>query len=176
MTPIYTAELAPASSHGSLVSLPEIFINFGILLGYIVSFCISGLPAYLSWCLMLGARSVQALCLWFVLDFQFCWCQNLPTGLWHKTALRKLSMCYWRHCRTKQRQAPTLSRSWDLQALPGLLHWMEHSQNLSGMVHAAILPCMWYNSRILLLFLLFLMFYLFLEFRAEEEGFFWWWN
>jgi len=63
MTPIYTAELAPASSHGSLVSLPEIFINFGILLGYIVSFCISGLPAYLSWCLMLGARSVQALCL-----------------------------------------------------------------------------------------------------------------
>jgi hypothetical protein len=30
------------------------------------------------------------------------------------------------------------------------------------MVHAAISPCMWYASRILLLFVLFLMFYLFL--------------
>jgi hypothetical protein len=64
MTPIYTAELAPASSHGSLVSLPEIFINFGILLGYIVSFCISGLPAYLSWC-TLSAGSVPAICIGF---------------------------------------------------------------------------------------------------------------
>lgn len=72
MTPIYTAELAPASSHGCPVSLPEIFIHFGILLGYIVIFCVSGLPAYLSWCLMLGTCSVQALCMRFVLDFEFC--------------------------------------------------------------------------------------------------------
>ncbi|CAK9271393.1 unnamed protein product [Sphagnum jensenii] len=63
IAPVYTAELAPASSRGSLVSLPEIFINFGILLGYIVSFCLSGLPPYLSWRLMLGAGSVPAICL-----------------------------------------------------------------------------------------------------------------
>jgi MFS family permease len=61
IAPVYTAELAPASSRGSLVSLPEIFINFGILLGYIVSFCLSGLPPYLSWRLMLGAGSVPAI-------------------------------------------------------------------------------------------------------------------
>ncbi len=48
----YTAEPAPSSSHGSLVSLPGIFINCGILFGYIVSFCLSGLAAHLSWCLI----------------------------------------------------------------------------------------------------------------------------
>jgi MFS family permease len=55
----YTA----SSSHGSVVSLPGIFINCGILFGYIVSFCFSGLAAYLSWCLILGAGAVPAICL-----------------------------------------------------------------------------------------------------------------
>jgi len=37
-------------------------------------------------------------------------------------------------------EASTHLVSWDLQALLGVLHWMEHSQNLNGMVHAAISP------------------------------------
>ncbi|CAK9865918.1 unnamed protein product [Sphagnum jensenii] len=55
--------LPPSSSHGSLVSLPGIFINCGILFGCIISFCLSGLAAHLSWCLMLGAGAVPAICL-----------------------------------------------------------------------------------------------------------------
>lgn len=54
VAPVYTAELSPASSRGSLVSLPEIFINFGILLGYIFSYILSGLPLHLGWRFMLG--------------------------------------------------------------------------------------------------------------------------
>eukprot|EP00253_Pinus_taeda_P011130 PITA_11130 len=54
IAPVYTAELAPASSRGALTSLPEIFINVGILLGYISNYFLSGLPAHLSWRLMLG--------------------------------------------------------------------------------------------------------------------------
>ncbi len=134
IAPVYTAELAPASSRGSLVSLPEIFINFGILLGYIVSFCLSGLPAYLSWRLMLGAGSVPALCL----------------------ALSVLLMP------ESPRWLVTQNRI--QEALSGLLDWMEHSQNLGGMMQVAtISSCMQYASRILPLFLLFLISYLFLE-------------
>jgi hypothetical protein len=59
----YTAEPASSGSHGSLVSLPGIFINCGILFSYIVSFCLSGLAAHLSWCLMPGAGAVPAICL-----------------------------------------------------------------------------------------------------------------
>ena len=65
IAPVYTAEVAPASSRGSLVSLPEIFINFGILLGYIVSYSLAGLPAHVGWRLMLGIGFVPALCLVF---------------------------------------------------------------------------------------------------------------
>ncbi|XP_002984640.2 probable polyol transporter 4 [Selaginella moellendorffii] len=42
IAPVYTAELAPAASRGALVSFPETFINLGILLGYIVSYLLSG--------------------------------------------------------------------------------------------------------------------------------------
>ncbi|CAM6113739.1 unnamed protein product [Calypogeia fissa] len=54
VAPVYTAEVSPASSRGSLVSLPEIFINVGILLGYICSYALSGLPLNLGWRFMLG--------------------------------------------------------------------------------------------------------------------------
>lgn len=65
IAPVYTAELAPASSRGSLVSLPEIFINIGILLGYMISYFFSGLPASISWRLMLGVGMLPALVLAF---------------------------------------------------------------------------------------------------------------
>lgn len=65
IAPVYTAELAPASSRGSLVSLPEIFINIGILLGYMISYFFSGLPANVSWRLMLGVGMLPALVLAF---------------------------------------------------------------------------------------------------------------
>lgn len=63
IAPVYTAEVAPASSRGSLVSLPEIFINIGILLGYMVSYVFSGLPSNVNWRLMLGVGMLPALVL-----------------------------------------------------------------------------------------------------------------
>ncbi|KAJ7558754.1 hypothetical protein O6H91_04G054300 [Diphasiastrum complanatum] len=63
IAPVYTAELSPASSRGALVSLPEIFINFGILLGYVASYALSGLPARINWRLMLGLGTAPAIVL-----------------------------------------------------------------------------------------------------------------
>ncbi|KAJ4746904.1 Major facilitator superfamily protein [Rhynchospora pubera] len=51
---VYIAEVSPAVSRGTLVSLPEICINIGILLGYISNFAFSGLPQHYNWRIMLG--------------------------------------------------------------------------------------------------------------------------
>lgn len=58
--PVYTAEISPAMTRGFLSSLPEIFINIGILLGYISNFALSGLPQPLNWRLMLGLAALPA--------------------------------------------------------------------------------------------------------------------
>ncbi|XP_027338510.1 probable polyol transporter 4 isoform X2 [Abrus precatorius] len=54
IAPVYIAEISPAIARGSLTSFPEIFINFGILLGYISNYAFSRLPAHISWRVMLG--------------------------------------------------------------------------------------------------------------------------
>ncbi|CAK9315860.1 unnamed protein product [Citrullus colocynthis] len=51
---VYTAEVAPTSSRGCLSTFPEVFVNFGILLGYISNFAFSKLPIHLGWRFMLG--------------------------------------------------------------------------------------------------------------------------
>ncbi|XP_051185377.1 polyol transporter 5 [Lolium perenne] len=58
IAPVYAAEIAPASSRGLLSSLPEIFINTGVLLSYVSNFAFSALPAHLSWRLMFAAGVV----------------------------------------------------------------------------------------------------------------------
>ncbi|TYJ29413.1 hypothetical protein E1A91_A06G068000v1 [Gossypium mustelinum] len=45
IAPLYTAEISPAMKRGFLTSLPEVFIVSGILLGYIVNFSLSAVPA-----------------------------------------------------------------------------------------------------------------------------------
>jgi sugar porter (SP) family MFS transporter len=60
IAPVYTAEVAPASSRGFLTSFPEVFINFGILLGYVSNYGFSKLPLRLGWRLMLGIGAVPA--------------------------------------------------------------------------------------------------------------------
>lgn len=54
IAPVYIAEISPAIARGSLTSFPEICINLGILLGYISNYAFSGLPAHISWRIMLG--------------------------------------------------------------------------------------------------------------------------
>lgn len=58
IAPVYTAEIAPTSSRGFLTSFPEVFINSGVLLGYISNFAFSGLPEHINWRLMFLAGSV----------------------------------------------------------------------------------------------------------------------
>ncbi|XVE54273.1 hypothetical protein DITRI_Ditri03aG0067500 [Diplodiscus trichospermus] len=59
--PVYTAEISPAMTRGFLSSLPEVFINIGILLGYISNYALSSLPQHLNWRLMLGLAALPAL-------------------------------------------------------------------------------------------------------------------
>ncbi|XP_048133595.1 polyol transporter 5-like [Rhodamnia argentea] len=60
IAPVYVAELSPAMTRGFLSSLPEVFINMGILLGYISNYALSGLPPDVNWRLMLGLAALPA--------------------------------------------------------------------------------------------------------------------
>ncbi|CAI9782791.1 unnamed protein product [Fraxinus pennsylvanica] len=63
IAPVYTAELSPASSRGFLTSFPEVFINAGVLLGYISNYVFSKLPTNLGWRLMLGVSAIPSVIL-----------------------------------------------------------------------------------------------------------------
>ncbi|KAL6654538.1 hypothetical protein ACP70R_008003 [Stipagrostis hirtigluma subsp. patula] len=52
VAPVYNAEIAPASTRGVLSSLLDIFINVGILLGYVSNYAFAGLPVHLGWRVM----------------------------------------------------------------------------------------------------------------------------
>ncbi|CAI0543272.1 unnamed protein product [Linum tenue] len=69
IAPVYSAELSPASTRGFLASLPEVFINVGILLGYISNYFLAGLPASLNWRVMLGLAALPALLVGFAVVF-----------------------------------------------------------------------------------------------------------
>ncbi|KAJ6843496.1 sorbitol transporter [Iris pallida] len=58
VVPVYAAEIAPASSRGFLSSLPEVFGNFGVLLGFVSNFAFAKLPGHLSWRVMFLAGAV----------------------------------------------------------------------------------------------------------------------
>ncbi|KAL9672496.1 hypothetical protein QQ045_028747 [Rhodiola kirilowii] len=57
----YTAELSPPSCRGLLTSFSEVFINVGILLGYLSNLAFSNLPLQLGWRLMLGIGIIPSL-------------------------------------------------------------------------------------------------------------------
>lgn len=61
----YTAELSPASCRGRLTSLSEVFINVGILLGYLSNLAFSKLPLNIGWRLMLGIGIIPSFCIIF---------------------------------------------------------------------------------------------------------------
>eukprot|EP00262_Sarcandra_glabra_P017950 TRINITY_DN62_c0_g1_i1.p1 TRINITY_DN62_c0_g1~~TRINITY_DN62_c0_g1_i1.p1 ORF type:complete len:538 (-),score=40.51 TRINITY_DN62_c0_g1_i1:319-1932(-) len=60
IAPVYTAEVAPASSRGFLTSFPEVFINTGVLLGYVSNYAFGQLPDHLAWRFMLGAGAIPS--------------------------------------------------------------------------------------------------------------------
>ncbi|XP_074579741.1 polyol transporter 5-like [Curcuma longa] len=56
----YNAEIAPASCRGFLTSLPDVFVNVGILLGYISNYAFSHLRQSLGWRFMLGVGAIPS--------------------------------------------------------------------------------------------------------------------
>ncbi|CAI0407391.1 unnamed protein product [Linum tenue] len=67
IAPVYIVEIAPSVARGSLTSFPEIFVNFGILLGYISNYAFSGLSVHMSWRVMLGVGILPSIFLGFAL-------------------------------------------------------------------------------------------------------------
>ncbi|KAI4296689.1 hypothetical protein L6164_036630 [Bauhinia variegata] len=67
IAPLYIAEISPAMARGSLTSFPEIFINLGILLGYISNYAFSGLSPHISWRVMLGVGLIPSIAIAFAL-------------------------------------------------------------------------------------------------------------
>ncbi|XVE93558.1 hypothetical protein REPUB_Repub01dG0205200 [Reevesia pubescens] len=65
IAPVYTAEVSPASSRGFLTSFPEVFINGGLLLGYVSNYAFSKLPTNLGWRVMLGVGAIPSVFLAF---------------------------------------------------------------------------------------------------------------
>ncbi|CAJ1973098.1 unnamed protein product [Sphenostylis stenocarpa] len=63
IAPVYTAEVSPPSCRGFLTSFPEVFVNGGILLGYISNYGFSKLPLKLGWRMMLGVGAVPSVIL-----------------------------------------------------------------------------------------------------------------
>ncbi|XP_021829795.1 polyol transporter 5-like isoform X2 [Prunus avium] len=63
ISPVYTAEISPTLSRGFLTSFAEVFVNVGILLGYVSNYAFSKLRAHLAWRSMLGMGALPAIIL-----------------------------------------------------------------------------------------------------------------
>ncbi|GJN40647.1 hypothetical protein PR202_gb29894 [Eleusine coracana subsp. coracana] len=60
IAPVYAAEIASSEIRGSLTSLPEICISFGILLGYVANYLLAKLPLVYGWRAMLGLGALPS--------------------------------------------------------------------------------------------------------------------
>lgn len=49
IAPVYITEISPTVSRGTFTSFPEIFINLGILLGYVSNYAFSGFSSHVNW-------------------------------------------------------------------------------------------------------------------------------
>lgn len=67
IAPVYIVEISPTIARGALTSFPEIFINFGILLGYVSNYAFSGLPAHVNWRIMLAVGILPSVFIAFAL-------------------------------------------------------------------------------------------------------------
>ncbi|CAL5212535.1 unnamed protein product [Lathyrus oleraceus] len=58
---VYISEVSPSYSRGFLTSLPEVFVNAGILIGYISNLGFSKLPLRYGWRVMLGIGVIPSI-------------------------------------------------------------------------------------------------------------------
>jgi len=66
--PLYTAELSPKDMRGTLVSLGEIFISIGILIGFVVNLALVDLPPHIAWRLMVSGGLLPAFVLFIMVQ------------------------------------------------------------------------------------------------------------
>ncbi|GKU96514.1 hypothetical protein SLEP1_g9743 [Rubroshorea leprosula] len=69
IAPVYIAEISPLVSRGFLTSFPEIFINVGILLGYVSNYAFSGFSVHINWRIMLAVGILPVFFTGFALFF-----------------------------------------------------------------------------------------------------------
>ncbi|KAL7609944.1 probable polyol transporter 4 isoform X1 [Lactuca sativa] len=67
IAPVYIAEISPTISRGSFTSFPEIFINIGILLGYVSNYAFSGFSSHINWRIMLAVGILPSVFIAFAL-------------------------------------------------------------------------------------------------------------
>ncbi|CAM8984913.1 unnamed protein product [Rhodiola kirilowii] len=67
IAPVYIVEISPTAARGALTSFPEIFINLGILLGYVSNYVFSGFPAHVNWRIMLAVGILPSVFIGFAL-------------------------------------------------------------------------------------------------------------
>ncbi|KAJ7981435.1 putative Sugar transporter [Quillaja saponaria] len=67
IAPVYIAEISPTIARGSLTSFPEIFINLGILLGYVSNYAFSGFSVHINWRIMLAVGILPSVFIGFAL-------------------------------------------------------------------------------------------------------------
>ncbi|MED6154963.1 putative polyol transporter 4 [Stylosanthes scabra] len=67
IAPVYIAEISPNISRGTLTSFPEIFINLGILLGYVSNYAFSGFSPHINWRIMLAVGILPSVFIGFAL-------------------------------------------------------------------------------------------------------------
>ncbi|KAJ1257257.1 hypothetical protein BS78_K135400 [Paspalum vaginatum] len=60
IAPVYAAEISSAEIRGSVTSLPEICISFGILIGYVANYLLAKLPLVYGWRAMLGLGALPS--------------------------------------------------------------------------------------------------------------------
>ena len=67
IAPIYIAEISPNNTRGFLTTFPEIFINIGILLGYVSNYSFSGFSPHINWRIMLAVGILPSVFIGFAL-------------------------------------------------------------------------------------------------------------
>ncbi|PWA65566.1 major facilitator, sugar transporter-like, Major facilitator superfamily domain protein [Artemisia annua] len=67
IAPVYITEISPAVSRGTFTSFPEIFINLGILLGYVSNYAFSGLSSHINWRVMLAVGILPSIFIGFAI-------------------------------------------------------------------------------------------------------------
>ncbi|RYR08856.1 hypothetical protein Ahy_B05g076694 [Arachis hypogaea] len=67
IAPIYIAEISPNISRGTFTSFLEIFINIGILLGYVSNYAFSGFSGHINWRIMLVVGILPSMFIGFAL-------------------------------------------------------------------------------------------------------------